>query len=184
MSYVFRLLLTIFIIFNPTLNAVTYDNDVLNIFSKVLPRFILMSSKKADIKKEIEICILHDNVDEKIALSLISKTNDYYPNGIKDYQLKFIQTNYSETNKCVNSSLMFLFNSNNENIKQALKFSHKYKELTISYDSKLLENGTDISMFLGRKIIPFININSIKEKNIELNNTLLRISKIYNSKAK
>lgn len=184
MSHVFRLLLSIFILLNSTLNASTYDDDVLNIFSKVLPRFILMSSKKDEIKKEIRICILHDNIDEKIALSLVRKTNDYYPNGIKEYQLKFIQTNYSDISKCDSSVLLFLLNSNDKNIKQTLKFSRKYKKLTISYDAKLLEDGTDISMFLGRKIIPYININSIREKKIELNNNLLRISKIYKEKAK
>ena len=62
--------------FNSTvLNAFVYDDDILDIFSKTLPRFILMSSQKNRIKSNLEICILHDEVDELTASSLINKIN-------------------------------------------------------------------------------------------------------------
>jgi len=55
--------------FNSTvLNAFVYDDDILDIFSKTLPRFILMSSQKDRIKDDLEICIVHDEVDELTAL--------------------------------------------------------------------------------------------------------------------
>ncbi|MFT5874858.1 MAG: hypothetical protein ACI8WT_003837, partial [Clostridium sp.] len=112
------------------------------------------------------------------------KTNNHYPNGIKNYQIKFMQTNYLDISQCQNTDVSFLLNSNEKNIEQALEFSRVHKILTISYDSKLLKYGADISMFLGRKVTPYINVNSIRKKDIKLNNTLLRISKIYNSEAK
>ena len=152
------------------LNASVYDDDLLNIFSKIMPRIVLMSSQKEKINKEIDICIFHSNVDEKTATSLINKTNSNYPHGIKNYQIKFTKTTYSDISKCENSVLAFLLNSNEENIKQALEFTKKHTILTISHDSKLLINGVDISMFLGRKITPYINVNSIRKKNIKLNN--------------
>jgi len=160
------------------------DNDLLNIFSKLMPRIILMSSQKEKINNEINICILHSSVDEKTALSLIEKTNTYYPHGIKNYQIKFTKTTYLNLNKCNNNSLIFLLNSDVESIEQALEFSKKNTILTMSHDSKLLNSGVDVSMFLGRKITPYININSIRKKEIELNNNLLRISKIYNEETK
>jgi len=59
-----------------------------------------------------------------------------------------------------------------------VKFSNRYKILTIAYDNKMLKNGVDISLFLGRKIVPFLNMKSISKKNIKLDNMLLRISKL------
>ena len=180
-----HVLLYLSLIFNTSiLNASVYDEDILNIFSKVLPRLVLMSSQTNDIKDEINICLLRDDIDERTATSLIEKTNKYYPNGIKNYQINFIKTNYSNINQCINTAASFLLNSNDPNIKHALEFSHAHKILTISYDSKLLKDGVDISMFLGRKVTPYINAKSIRNKDIELNNTLLRISKIYNSEPK
>lgn len=180
-----HVLLYLSLIFNTNiLNASIYDEDILNIFSKVLPRLVLMSSQKNDIKNKINICLLRDEIDERTALLLIERTNKYYPNGIKDYQINFIITSYANISECINTSASFLFNSNDANIKEALEFSHAHRILTISYDSKFLKDGVDISMFLGRKVTPYINAKSIRNKDIELNNTLLRISRIYNSDTK
>ena len=180
MFNIFRLLLLSSIAFNSySLNASVYNDDILNTFSKILPRFILMSSQKEKIKDEINICILHDKMDKRPTSFLITKINDNYPNGIKDYKIKLIKSNYSHIKKCKDSQLAFLFNSNEENINQALEFSQKNKILTISYDAKLLKSGVEVSLFLGRKITPYINIENIVKKDIVLNNLLLRISKIY-----
>jgi len=176
----FRLLLSFSMLLSAfMLNAATYDDDVLSIFSKVLPRLVLMSNTKDEIKNEIEICILHDDIDEKKAALLIKKTNDIYPNGIKNYHITLKKTNYSNIIQCEDSKLMFLFNSDEKNIHHVLDFSRKHAILTTSYDSQLLKDGADISMFLGRKIVPYINLGSIQGKEIVLHNTLLRISKIY-----
>ncbi len=166
--------------FNATLlNAFVYDDDVLDIFSKTLPRFILMSSQKERIKDDLEICILHDEIDELTALSLIEKVNENYPNGIKDYQIRLINSNYSTIDLCQNSQLAFMFNTSKENINKALSFSFRHSILSVSYDERLLHEGVGLSMFLGRKVTPYVNINALHKNGIELNNILLRISKIY-----
>ncbi len=167
-----------------TLRASAYDDDLLSIFSKLMPRIVLLSSQKEKINNQINICILHSTVDEKVANLLIEKTKDNYPKGIRNYQIKFIKTTYTNLNACKNSSLAFLLNSEKKNIKQALDFSRNNTILTISHDAKLLNLGVDISMFIGRKITPYINVNSIHRKKIQLNNNLLRISKLYNDGTK
>ncbi len=176
----YRLLLYIFIIFGSTnLIATDYDDDTLNIFSKILPRLVLMNSQKEKLKDEIDICILHNKMDTRTSSLLVHKTETNYPNGIKNYKIKFTKSDYLDIQKCQNSQLLFLFNTNIKNIKKALEYSRTNKILTISYDQKMLEDGVDISLFLGRKIIPYINVESIQKKDILLNNILLRISKIY-----
>ena len=173
------ILLSISLLNTCALYASNYDNDVLNIFSKILPRFIMMSSQKQKIKDKIKICILHDDIDKLTALSLIDKINNNYPNGLKNYGINLLNTSYDNINKCNDSELVFLFNSDKKNISNALKFSNKHNILTMSYDNKLLENGVGISLFIGRKVLPYINIEAIKDNKIELNNILLRVSKIY-----
>lgn len=166
--------------FNATvLNAFVYDDDILDIFSKTLPRFILMSNKKNSIKDDLEICVLRDEVDELTALSLVNKINKNYPHGIKDYKIRLLNTSYLQLNQCQNSQLIFLFNTSEENIEKALNFSYKHSLLSVAYDQKLLDNGVGMSMFIGRKVIPYINVTSLRKNGIELNNILLRISKIY-----
>jgi hypothetical protein len=166
--------------FNATvLNAFVYDDDILDIFSKTLPRFILMSSQKDKIKDDLEICVVHDEVDELTALSLIEKVKTNYPNGIKEYKIKLLSSSYLQLNQCQNSQMVFMFNTSEENIKKALVFSYEHALLSVSYDERLLDNGVGMSMFLGRKVTPYININALRKNGIELNNILLRISKIY-----
>jgi hypothetical protein len=138
-----------------------------------------MSSQKDKIKDDLEICVVHDEVDELTALSLIEKVKTNYPNGIKEYKIKLLSSSYLQLNQCQNSQMVFMFNTSEENIKKALVFSYEHALLSVSYDERLLDNGVGVSMFLGRKVTPYININALRKNGIELNNILLRISKIY-----
>ena len=161
------------------LHASAYDDDILTIYSKMVPRFIVMSSQKERIKNNLEICILHDKIDERIASSLIDKINSNYPHGINDFEIKVVKGNYTELNVCQTSQLAFMFSSDEANIKNAILFLNKQNILSMSYDEALLENGVEISLFIGRKVIPHINMKAITQNKIELDNILLRISKIY-----
>ncbi len=172
--------LVLSLLFTPVfLHASTYDDDILNIFSKILPRFILMSSQKNRVKNDIEICVLHDSVDKRVAQSLIKKIDKNYPNGIKDYPIKLVRDKYSHIDSCQNSQLVFMFDSADSNIKKALSYSYKHSLLSVSYDKKLLEDGVNVSLFLGRKVTPYINTESLRNDAIKIDNVLLRISKIY-----
>ena len=178
----FFLLFTFILTLNSTtLYALTYDDDVLDIFSKLLPRFILMSSKKNKIQDKIVICVLHDRIDERIALSLMDKIDSNYPNGIKNYKIKLINSNYSNIDLCQNSQLAFMLDTGEKNIEKAIKFSNENTIFTMSYDAKYLENGVNASLFLGRKVTPYINMSAVSKNGIELDNALVRISKIYSN---
>ena len=138
-----------------------------------------MSDQKLKLKNEIDICILHEQVDERVVLSLMDKINNDYPNGLKNYKIIFHHNDFSNFDSCKNSELIFLFNSSQKHIADAVHYSKQQKSISVSYDDALLSNGVDISLFLGRKIIPYINVKSLQKKGIEMDNILLRISKIY-----
>ncbi len=176
----FRLLLLICVFCSSgNLNAFVYDNDVLDIFSKTLPRLILMSSQKEKVKNSLEICLLYETVDERSALALVEKINSNYPHGINKRPIKLVTSSYSDMEPCKQSQLIFMFNAEDTTIKKALEFSAKHSLMTVAYDKRLLEKGVGISLFLGRKVSPYFNVKALHRNKVEMDNVLLRISKIY-----
>lgn len=173
---------TFLMLISTTSHAFIYDNDLLNTYAKLSPRFILLSTQVDKIEDEINICLLHDKLDEKSALHFIELINDNYPKGIKKYSIKTTKTYYEDIDSCKSSNLLFLLKSKSDVIDTTMVFAKQNKIMTISYDSTLLENGVDISLFLGRNVVPYLNMKSMREKEIELDNRLLRISKIYFTK--
>lgn len=172
-------LFTLLCLATSTIHASLYDDEVLTVFAKIAPRMILMSSQKEKIKESIQICVIHDKIDERSAISLIDKIHDAYPNPIANHPLSLTNTTYASIDKCQNSQLLFLLNTNNKNIEKALQYSHDHGAMSISYDPNYLENGVDASLFFGRKVTPYLNINALRKNRIEVDNLLIRISKIY-----
>ena len=178
MSFSIKYLLILSIYVN-SLNASLYDDETLTIFAKIIPRIVLMSNQKERIKENLEVCILNDKTDERTALSLIDKIHDAYPNGITNHPLKLTNPTYASIEKCENAQLIFLLDSNDKNIEKALVFARAHHSISFAYDPKYLENGANASIFLGRKVTPYLNINSLRKNGIEIDNLLIRISKIY-----
>jgi hypothetical protein len=175
----FTRFVTITLLYSAVLGASVYDDETLTLFSKIIPRMVLMSSQKELIKENIELCIVNDTIDERIALSLIDKLHNAYPNGINKNLLKLTNTTYSAIEKCQNSQLVFLFSSNEQNIKKALQYTRRKRAISMSYDPVYLANGVETSLFLGRKVTPYLNMDELHKNGIEVDNLLIRISKLY-----
>ena len=179
MLSLFTRLFTIILLCSTALSASVYDDETLTLFSKIMPRMVIMSSQKERIKEKIELCIVNDKIDEHIALSLMDKLHNAYPNGINKNLLRLTNTTYSTIERCQKSQLVFLLSSNEENIQKALQYTQKHTAISMSYDPVYLANGVETSLFLGRKVTPYLNINKLHKNGIEIDNLLIRISKIY-----
>lgn len=166
------------ILFSPSA-IFAYDETNLDISSKIIPRFILMSSQKKSIKKEMNICILHTKLDEQYGSVLADKIKSNYPGGANSYPLVVNHTDYKNTNYCKSAQLVYLFNTDHQTLEKTLHMLNENKIISMSYDPSYLEDGVQVSVYLGRKVLPFVNIKSLKNNNIELNPVLLQISKIY-----
>jgi YfiR/HmsC-like len=166
------------------LYAAVYDSDILNTYSKLSPRIILMSTQKSKIINSINICLTYEPEDEMAAQEFISLTKANYPNGIQSHTIAFLKMSYENIGVCSNSHLNFILSANENFLKKVLLFSKTEKIMTMSYDDKLLDKGVDISLFIGRKISPHLNLQSISKKGIRLDNILLRISKVYTQNPK
>jgi len=171
--------LIIFTVYTTVLHASAYDEDTLEIFSKIIPRFVLMSTQKNSLKDKIGICILHNKFDEKTAEILTDKIHTSYPDGIKNYKIKVIESEYPNVGVCEKSQLVFMFDSDEKNIDNSLRILRQSPILTMSYNAKYLENGVGATLFLGRKVVPYINVGAIRQSGIDLDNVLVQISKIY-----
>lgn len=178
LSFITRLFTLIFL-YSMTLNASLYDDEVLTVFAKIAPRLVLMSSQKERIKGNIEICVVNDKTDDRIAISLINKIHEAYAEGIKNYKINATNSTYFAIDRCQKSQLIFLLNTGDKNIEKALQYAHQNGSLSMSYDPKYLENGVNASLFLGRKVSPYLNINTLHKNGIEVENVLIQISKIY-----
>ncbi|NOQ29582.1 MAG: DUF4154 domain-containing protein [Helicobacteraceae bacterium] len=180
MKYLNRVLLALLLIFEVnSLHASSIDDDTLEIYSKILPRLIFMSSQKEKIDKSLQICILRDDIDENSALTLIEKVTSHYPKGIKKYNIEFVQSNYTNVTLCKQTQLAFMFTSDHKSFSDAIKSLNNYKVITMSYDPKWLEYGVETSLFIGRRVMPYLNMKALQKNGIEFDNILLRVSKIY-----
>lgn len=154
-----------------------YDQVKLDIFAKLLPRFVLMSSEKESIDGEIVICLLREKSENNSdALFLQEKIES---NVIKKIKSSAIEVTYGDKRQCSNANIVFLFNLEEDNLKESIEYFRENKILTVSYDPLYLKYGTNISIFFGAKVVPYLNAKSIYDSNISIDNILFRISKIY-----
>ena len=72
-----------------------------------------------------------------------------------------------------------MLDSDDERVKKALLFFRKNEVMTMAYDISFLAKGADVSLFMGRTVTPYLNMKSLSDKKILLDNLLLRVSKIY-----
>jgi hypothetical protein len=93
--------------------------------------------------------------------------------------LQSIRTDFSHVSACGKSQLIFLFDSDPESVARALSEAKKIQAMVAAYNNMLLSRGADIGLFVGRSVMPYLNLGSLKDKNISLDTILLRVSKIY-----
>lgn len=166
-------------IFTSPLLASQYNDDVLEIFAKLLPRFALMNNQPKKSVSHLGICILSDDEDKLTAQLLKKKIYTDYAGGVQGRTLVVSNADIDNFQSCNSSDILFLFNSPEDEVIRVVRYSEKQKILTVSYDASLLQYGVNVSLFLGRKILPYINIDSLRKSNMNMSNTVLQISKIY-----
>jgi len=177
-----KFLILIFL-FTSSIFAVTIKDSLLKIHATLVPKLYLMDhSYKKKIKDDsIKIVITYNNSNYKSALSLKNKIESKYDNGLADYKVTVKLSLYSElTNNDAN--IYYIFPSSSKNIKNVVKKANENKALTFSYLEDDLKYGVMISLVIGVKVKPILNLNAIKLHNISFRPILLNISNIYREK--
>ncbi len=163
-----------------SLFATTINDSLLQIHATLLPKIYLMdySYKDKIDNNTIVIGILYNRVDYSSALSLKEKIDEKYTNGIKDYSIETKLIPYYQSNKD-SANIYYLFPTKTKQIKKIIKKANIEKALTFSYLKDDLKHGVMISLNIGSKVKPILNLSAIKTNEISFRPILLKISKIY-----
>ena len=76
-------------------------------------------------------------------------------------------------------SIYYLFPTITSEIIQIINTLKNSNAIVFSFDKKDLQYGSNISLNIGKKIRPILNMASLKKKNISLASSLINISEIY-----
>jgi len=160
--------------------AISVNESLLKIHAVLIPKIYLMDYDfKEKIKhNSITIAILYEPHDYKNALLLEKEIEIKYHNKIEKYNIKTVLVNYKNINKA-QANIYYLFPTTDKNIKKTITVSKEKHALTFSYLSKDLKNGVMMSLEIGSKVKPIINLGAVKSNNITFRPVLLKISHIY-----
>jgi len=177
-----RFLILIFLI-TTSLFAININNSLLRIHATLVPKLYLMDYEyKSKVKNDtIVIDILYDKANYKSALALKNKFYTKYKNGLESYKLKVELVLYSNIDRS-DANIYYLFPSKSTNIKKAVKQASNNNALTFSYLKDDLKYGVMVSLAIGIKVKPVLNLDAIKRYHISFRPILLNISTIYTTK--
>ena len=179
LSHLPSVLLFIMILQPNWLKAEYYDTNLLTIFSKILPRIVALSSLHPAEGTPITICIVHEKVDGAAArrFETLLEQNNAHPSG--EHTLQSVTTDFAHLDQCTKSQIIFLFDTQTENLLRAIRTAREQKAILASYSAEILRRGSDLSLFVGRSVKPYLNFRTLREKTISIDSHLLRVSKIY-----
>ncbi len=159
-----------------TLQPAQYDESALQIFSKIAPRLVLLSSKKSEVTERIDLCIVYETADAYTAERFGRMIQDNAAGGKITAHAQTVPIKHLV--RCNNSQLVFFFNTSASVIQASLQ-QLSPSPITVAYNAKLLDAGVDISLFFGRSVMPYINLARLSAKKITFDEVILRVSKIY-----
>lgn len=164
------------------LQAQGYNENILKIEANIIPRIALMDYKFMDKLQEgrITIYILHNDSDTITAQRMREIIRSKYPSGLKGYALDIRLQNYETfLLSPPKATVYYLMNALPRTIQAVVQTATRQRTLTFSHDTENLRYGANVSLMIDKKIIPYINVGSLKESGISLRPALLSISEIY-----
>ena len=163
------------LLFPLSLRAEYYDTTLLTLFSKILPRIVSFSSLAPGEGEPLGICIVREDVDASAAAAF----EILLGNAARRHGIETVQTDFAHIAVCGKRQLLFVFNAPPETVSAALASFTSFRPLVAAYDPRLLSAGADVSLFVGRSVKPYLNLESLKDKGIRLEAIILQVSKIY-----
>jgi hypothetical protein len=167
-----------------TVFALSINESLLNIHATLVPKIPLMDYKFREKLNEdaISIIIFYDKINYKSAKLLKRKIDARYTNGIKEHPVEVTLISYKRANivKNLKANIYYLMPSSKSSTKNVLKYAKQNNAITFSYLRHTLNEGCMISLNIGKKVKPIINLEAIKSNNISLRPVLLNISEICN----
>jgi len=164
--------------------ALSINESLLKIHAVLLPKIVLMDYNFENKLRDntITIAILYDANEYKSAVLLKEELQNRYQNRIKNYTIKTVLLPYSKV-KYSSANLYYLLPSKKSNVKKVIQRAREQDALTFSYIASDLKRGVMLSLKIGAKIKPIINLKAVRSNNITFRPVLLKISHIYTTKS-
>lgn len=170
----------ILISFANILFSFSIDESLLKIHATLVPKISLMdyNLQERSIDNSLVIAIFYESVDYRDALFLKKLIDTKYNQSIGSYKIKTKLVTYSE-NIDTKANVYYFFPTDALNIKRAVKSANLNQALTFSYSKKDLQEGVMLSVLVGIKVKPILNLKAVKSSSITFRPVLLDISEIY-----
>jgi hypothetical protein len=165
------------------LYAYTYDQKILQIHAKIAPRILYMNeSKKPNASQILSLVIVYESGDVKAAKELSNYINASYPNGLGDKTIKIETVSYASFKSAPENSLIFLLDAPDDKVTKIVNYAQKNRLMSMSYQADYLDKNVLISLYIGKTLKPYLNIEVAKKSGIVFSSTLMSVSKIYNAR--
>ncbi len=174
-----RRIFLFFALFYMSLNAYVYNDSLLLIYAKIIPRIMLLDYTKSDNSAIKKLCILYENGDRLVAKRLKELITRHLPKEKTKFSIRIVAKPYKESEKCDKVSAIVMLDAEKEKIHKVVEFAKKNRILTFSYNKSLLREGAAISLSIGKEIYPIINLSALKSYSLKLDPLLFQIAKIY-----
>ncbi|WP_456452627.1 YfiR family protein [Hydrogenimonas sp.] len=162
----------------PPLAAYLYNDSLLLIYAKIVPRIMALDHTPRTLKgARRTLCILYEKGDDRVARELAKSIEHHLPKTGKPYRVTAIP--YERVEQCDGAVSFLLLPTGDEKLRRALRYAHANKLLTFAYDKAMLRHGAVVSIHPGKRVYPLINIEAVKKERLELDPTLLQVAKIY-----
>lgn len=174
-----KLLLFFFLLSILNANGI-YNSNILDIQGKVFPKMIILDKniEKKTLEEKIVFTILYENIDINTAFLLKERIEKNY-NELKNFDLIVKLKRFDDFNEKepLSTAYYFLIGDKNKIIK-INDFLILNSRLTFSYDDTYLDSGIIFSLKQSFKIDLFLNLQSLKNSKIELENSIFNLVKI------
>jgi len=159
--------------------ADTYNTDIIRIHTKVFPKILLLDTEidQKLVDGAIKVIILYTEEDIKIANTLKEEMLHLYPL-LKDYPFQVVIREYKHFDETEAVTAYYQLLGNKESVMSVNESANKNSLITFSYDKSYLDYGTLMSLNISNSVSPYLNLASLKQSNIILNNIIYKIAKI------
>jgi hypothetical protein len=159
--------------------ADTYQENILNIHAKIFPKIILtdVNIKQKQLKNKIKILIVYRDEESRNAHYLKKKILEAYP-FLEQYSLDVGLVTYDTFDDHCDASVYYLLCAKPDEIQKIVNFAQENGRLTFAYERSYLDYGVSIALDVGKKVVPYINLESLKKSNITLENFIYQVAKV------
>lgn len=177
----YNVLIKIIFIFFLTLSAHagSYSQPLLNIHAKVFPKVLLTDTNLNNklVNNEIKIVLLYEEIDYQTAKKFKINIQELYEE-LNGKKISIVLRTYDSFDETEKASAYYLFYSSDRKVEAVCHQIEQDSILTFSYDNRYLDLGVVMSLHVGKKTSPYINLINLKKSEIKLQNIIYKIARI------